>query len=112
MDDNNFYSIDRLVEFGLCTAVARQMVESMNAALSQQAMPGYNKQVCAPGFWVVFDGKSAGPFDEAELLKLIMTARVTRASYVWKPGMAQWQTVENTPEVLRLVALTPPPFTS
>lgn len=30
MDDNSFFSIDRLVEFGVGMAVANQMVRTMN----------------------------------------------------------------------------------
>lgn len=40
-----------------------------------------------------------------------MDGRLAKDSYVWKPGMPQWQIAKNTPEVLRLVALAPPPFT-
>ena len=30
MNDQNFFSIDRLVEFGMSVAIAQQMVQSMN----------------------------------------------------------------------------------
>jgi hypothetical protein len=110
--DDNFGSIERLVEFGLGVAVARQMVDSMNLALRNASMPGYHSPVSMPNrsCWVILGGKQAGPFDEAELSRLIVEGRLTKDSYVWKPGMPQWQTAENTPEVLRLVALAPPPF--
>ena len=38
--DNNFNSIDRLVEFGMGMAVAQQMVNTMNYAMSNMKVPG------------------------------------------------------------------------
>lgn len=113
MNDDNFYSVERLVEFGLGAAVAQRMVHSMNAAISNVTMPGYGPLVntaAARSFWVMLDGAPTGGFDEADMMKLIAAGKVGKSSHVWRPGMAQWQTVENTADVLRLVALAPPPF--
>ena len=38
--ENDFNSIDRLVEFGMGIAVAQQMVNTMNYAMSNMAVPG------------------------------------------------------------------------
>ena len=40
MDDNSFYSIDRLVEFGMGMAVAQQMTQSMNQTMKNMYVPG------------------------------------------------------------------------
>jgi hypothetical protein len=106
--NDDFDAVDRLVEFGLGAAVARQMVGSMNVALRRQAAQIEAGKQAAAGVWVAIEGQRAGPFDEAELRTLIMNGRVTKSTQVWRPGMAQWQAVENTPEVLRLVVLAPP----
>jgi hypothetical protein len=58
----------------------------------------------------MLDGKQAGPFSENELSRLITEGKVKKDTYVWCPGMAKWELVENVADVLRLVALTPPPF--
>jgi hypothetical protein len=113
MNEDNFHSIDRLVEFGLGVAVARQMVNSMNHALSNGQAPGLMNQVkpaSSPSYFVVLDGKPAGPFSEQELAKLIMDAKVVKTTFVWRPGFAKWQLAEELPDVLRLVALCPPPL--
>ena len=121
MDDDNFYSIERLVEFGLGLGVAQQMVQSMNHALRNTYLPGTMNPMNAMNamdavarparvFFVILDGKQAGPFAEDELMRLIAQGAVSKASYVWKPGMPDWAVCENVPEVLRLVALCPPPF--
>lgn len=116
MDESGFYSIDRLVEFGLTLSVATQMANSMNASLQAMQIPGARNpmqpNVLAedrPLFYVVLDGKSVGPLATSELSRLIAEKRVTKETYVWKPGMPDWQLAENVPEVLKLVALTPPP---
>jgi hypothetical protein len=105
--NDDFDALDRLVEFGLGTVVARQMAGSMNLALHRQPAQIEAGKQSAAGVWVAIEGQRAGPFDEAELRKLITDGRVTKSTQVWRPGMAQWQTVENTPEVLRLVVLAP-----
>ncbi|WP_455136069.1 DUF4339 domain-containing protein [Thermophilibacter sp.] len=112
MDEGSFYSIDRLVEFGLSVAVATQMANSMNVGLQGTLIPGARNPM-QPGerplFYVVLDGKSVGPLATPELLRLIAERRVTKETYVWRPGMTDWQLAEDVPEVLKLVALTPPP---
>ena len=117
MDESGFYSIDRLVEFGLTLGVATQMANSMNASLQAMRIPGARNamqpNVLAgnqPIYYVVLDGKSVGPLATSELSRLIAQRRVTKETYVWKPGMSDWRLAENVPEVLKLVALAPPPI--
>lgn len=112
MDEGSFYSIDRLVEFGLSVAVATQMANSMNVGLRSMQIPGARnptQQGEQPLFYVALDGDSVGPLAASELSHLIAGGRVTKETYVWRPGMTDWQPAENVPEVLKLVALTPPP---
>ena len=116
MDESSFYSIDRLVEFGLTLGVATQMANSMIASLQAMQIPGARNPMQPnvlvedqPLYYVVLGGTSVGPLATSELSRLIAEKRVTRETYVWKPGMADWQLAESVPEVLRLVALTPPP---
>jgi GYF domain 2 len=112
MNEESFYSIDRLVEFGMSMAVAQQMVASMNSAMNQMNVPGAHM---APGhsnllYFVVFEGKQAGPFSEAELSRLIGDGKLTKSTLMWKQGMTKWTEAENIPEILKLVALNPPPI--
>ncbi|WP_153111220.1 DUF4339 domain-containing protein [Propionivibrio limicola] len=116
MNNDNFFSIDRLVEFGLGLGVAQQMVNSMNHALRNTYIPGTMNpmegtlQKPPSAFFVILDGKQAGPFSEEELTRLIAQGAVDKATYAWKAGMPNWERCENVPEILRLVALCPPPF--
>lgn len=112
MIDDDFSSINRLVEFGLGVAVAKQMTNSMNQALSNIHIAGVHTVQLENQhhYHVILDGKTAGPFSAQELSRLINDNKVTKDSYVWRPGMSNWQTAENLPDVLRLVALVPPLF--
>jgi len=119
MGENNFYSIDRLVEFGMNIAIAQQMVKSMNDIMVNMHIPGVMNPLKDNTplhgiqlFYVMIDGKQAGPFSETELARLIAEKKVVKETYVWMPGMKNWQIAENTPSVLRLVALAPPEFKS
>ncbi len=116
MNTDNFYSIDRLVEFGLGMGVAQQMVKSMNHALSNSQIHGTVNSMGQVGlvrpaasYFVVLDGSQAGPFSEEELTRLISAGRLVRDSLVWRAGMPTWKSAHEVPEVLRLVALCPPP---
>lgn len=114
MNNDNFFSIDRLVEFGLGVGIAQQMVNSMNQALRNAPMPGAMGpagHVALPAsYFFILDGKQAGPFSADQVPQLIGNGQVTRSTYAWRPGLAQWEAVENLPDVLRIVALVPPPF--
>ena len=117
MDESSFYSVGRLVEFGLSLGIATQMANSMNASLQAMQVPGARSPMTPnalaedlPLLYVVLDGKPVGPLATSELSCLIAEGRVTKETYVWKPGMPDWKLAENVPDVLRLVALTPPPI--
>ena len=113
MNDDNFYSINRLVEFGMSMAVAQQMVKSMNHAIGDMHVAGAMSPIhtSAPKiYYAMIDGRPLGPLTEQELSRLIVDGKVVKETYVWKPGMLKWDIVENVADVLRLVALAPPPF--
>jgi hypothetical protein len=115
-DEKSFYSMDRLVEFGLGMGIAQQMVQTMNQTMANMRIPGagnpLNGGLPRPPervYYAVLEGKQAGPFSETELARLINDRKAGKETYVWSPGMREWKTVESVPEVLRLVALAPPP---
>jgi len=114
MDDRNFFSIDRLVEFGMGMAIAQQMVNTMNNTMQNMYIPGSGNLLQQPQkperiYYVLIEGKQAGPFCETELVRLINDKKLTKETYIWYTGLKEWKTAENVPEILRLVALAPPP---
>lgn len=112
MNDNNFFSLDRLVEFGLSVNIATQMIKVMNESMSQMYVPGADNSFRQPAslLYAIVDGNRIGPMSEGEFMQLISQNKVDSTTYVWKPGMPAWKQASEVPEVLRLVALTPPEF--
>lgn len=113
MNDDSFFSINRLVEFGMGMAVAQQMVNTMNNAMMSMQVPGVMnpiQSVLPQFYYVIIDGNQAGPFSEQELSRLIAEKKIVKDTYIWKPGLSNWVVAEKLPEILKLVALSPPPF--
>ena len=112
MDDESFFSMNRLVEFGMSMAIAQQMVNTMNSAMANMHVPGsMNPIQTSPQFYfAMIEGSQMGPFSEQELSRLITDKKIVKETYIWKPGMPKWEIAEKLPEILKLVALVPPPF--
>jgi hypothetical protein len=112
-NENSFYSIDRLVEFGMGLAAARQMVDAMNQTMQTMRVPGAGNSMLPPQtpprvYYAVLDGRQAGPFSEAEMARLIADKKLSKETYIWHQGLAEWRTAESVPELVRLAALAPP----
>lgn len=115
MDNNHFFSIDRLVEFGLGMGLARQMINMMNESMQSMYVPGSIQSMPSPVtqqhiYYVALEGKAVGPLNDSELSQLISQKKVDKNTLAWMPGMATWQPIEQIPAVLKIVALTPPPL--
>lgn len=111
MNDNSFYSIDRLIEFGMGMAMAQQMVKVMNETMQTMYVPGAPNTISAPQsstIYVGIEGKPLGPLNESEFAKMVSEKKVTCSTLVWTPGMTGWKPLEETPNVLKIIALTPP----
>jgi hypothetical protein len=94
-------------------AVAQQMVQSMNQTMKNMVIPGAGNLMQKPlerVYYAVLDGKQTGPFSETELARLINDKKVSKETYIWHPGLKEWKTAENVQEIVRLVALIPPPL--
>lgn len=121
MNTDNFFSVERLVEFGMGMGIAQQMVKSMSAAMQEPYLPsaqvthlsGLQPPPRIVAFFVVLDGRQAGPFNETEISRLVAEGRITKSTYVWTTCMLQWELAEKVPDFLRIIALTypsPPPL--
>ncbi|MBR5395694.1 MAG: DUF4339 domain-containing protein [Bacteroidaceae bacterium] len=111
MTEHNFFSIDRLVEFGLGIGIAQQMVGMMNQYMQSMYVPGSIQSMpkSIPSiYYVAIDGKQVGPLNDCELSQLIAHGKVNKETLAWVPGMNNWKPIEQVPEILRVVALAPP----
>lgn len=123
MDNNSFFSIDRLIEFGMGMAVAQQMINTMNATLNQMnngmtsimqapipgsKMPAPTLVVPQQMIYVAINGQQVGPMNDSEFSQLVNQKRVTKDTLAWMPGMTAWQPIEKIPEILKIIAIVPP----
>lgn len=114
MDNQSFFSIDRLVEFGLGMGIAKQMVGVMNQYMQQMYVPGSIQSMPKPMsniYYVAIEGQQVGPLNDGDLSLLISQKRIDKDTLAWVPGMPAWKPIEQIPDILRVVALTPPPLT-
>jgi hypothetical protein len=98
-NDNNFNSIEKMMEFGMSMAVAQQMMQTMNHAMSQMQTPQFNNvnmPVPAPKqFYALVNDIPQGPFTESELTGHIVAGRVQKTTMVWLQGIPSWMPAEQ-----------------
>jgi len=113
MNNEDFFSIDRLLEFGLGMGMAQQMINMMNQSMKSMYIPGSIQSMPQPitsMYYVAIDGQQVGPLNESELMGLIRDKKVSKDTLSWMPGMSTWLPIEKVPAILKLIALTPPPL--
>ena len=113
MDNDSFFSIDRLVEFGIGMAMAQQMVGMMNQTMRQMYVPGSIQTMPAAQpvtFYVALNGQQVGPISESEFSKMVSNKLITKDTLAWMPGMLSWKPIEQIPTILKVIAVAPPPI--
>lgn len=110
MSDNNFSTLDRLMEFGMGMGMAQQMVNMMNQSMQTMQIPATAMPVQPKEtkWYIAINGKASGPFTENVIKKLLLEKRITKETLVWCAGMSEWQKIECTPSVLKLFLQLPP----
>lgn len=111
----DFSSLDKLIEFGMGIGIANQMMNTMNRALAQTAIPGVgiNPGVCEPcvpsghakQYFIVKEEQLAGPLNEKELKDLIRKEIVKSNTFCWYSGLHGWRFASDIPEVNKLLLL-------
>lgn len=100
------------VGIGAGVAMGAQMMNAMGAGTSGFGGAAAATPPPIPGaasFHVAVNGQQTGPFDLAALQQQAASGGLTRASLVWKAGMAQWVKAGDVPELAALFAHVPPP---
>lgn len=113
MNEQSFFSVDRLIEFGLGMGIAQQMVGMMNQYMQQMYVPGSIQSMPQPilqTYYVAIDGQQVGPLNDSELVRLVNQKKINKDSLVWVPGMIGWKPIEQVPAILKVIALSPPPI--
>lgn len=114
MDENNYNSIDRLIEFGMGMSIAQQMIQTMNFAMKNMHISGTQESmspIFTPIFAVIGE-LQIGPLSELEVMQLINQKKINHDTFVWQQGMKNWEKAESVPSIIKLVVLSPPKFNS
>lgn len=94
------------VGLGAGIAMGAQMMGNMAGAAAGGTPPALPS---AAGYHVAVGQSQAGPFDQGALRQQVASGQLTRASLVWKNGMAQWMKAGEVAELAQLFADVPPP---
>ena len=91
-------------------AMGQQMAGMMNN-MGQQMQGAMNTPPPMPNvqYYVSVNGAQTGPFNIQQLQQMAQTGQLTKDTYVWKQGMAQWELAGNVQELNCLFAPTCPP---
>ncbi len=78
-------------------------------------MQGMNEQKQTPPpppqvqYSISINGQQSGPFGWQQLQQMVQSGQITKDTYVWKQGMANWELAVNVQELSSLFGAVPPP---
>jgi len=78
-------------------------------------MQGMNEQKQTPPpppqvqYNISVNGQQSGPFGWQQLQQMVQSGQITKDTYVWKQGMANWEFAGNVQELSSLFGAVPPP---
>ena len=99
-------------------AMGGQMANMMSGMgqAQQQAMQPQQSQMAPPPmppqvqYTLNINGQNYGPCNMQQLQQMVQSGQLTRQTYVWKQGMANWEMAGNVPELANLFGAVPPPM--
>ena len=80
-----------------------QMGQTMNQGM---ATPPPMPQV---QYMLNVNGQNMGPYNMQQMQQMVQNGQMTRQTYVWKQGMANWELAGNVQELAPLFGTVPPP---
>ncbi len=95
-------------------AMGQQMAGMMNN-MGQQMQGVINTPPKIPEtqYHLAINGQQTGPFSLSQMTQMVQNGQLTAQTYVWKPGMTDWQLAASVAEVAQLlnntITSTPPP---
>ena len=78
-------------------------------------MQGMNEQKQTPPpppqvqYNISVNGQQSGPFTWQQIQQMVQSGQITKDTYVWKQGMANWELAGNVQELSSLFGAVPPP---
>lgn len=101
----NLYAemVNNVGTFGNVADYSKQFASPQMPAMGggMPQMPGITKSAPQPQvqYMVGVNGQQAGPFDWNQLQQLVQQGQLTRQTYVWTQGMANWELAGNVADL-------------
>ena len=80
-----------------------QMGNTMQQATTPPPMPQLQ-------YFVNVNGQNIGPCNSQQLQTMVQNGQLTKTTYVWKNGMANWELAGNVAELAAFFGSVPPPM--
>lgn len=61
-------------------------------------------------YYLNINGQNVGPCNAQQLQQMVQSGQLTRDTFVWKNGMANWEQAGNVPELSNFFGSVPPPM--
>lgn len=97
---------------GMGNAMGNMMNNSMNQNQQNNNTGGGNNNPPPPPlvqFFVSVNGAQQGPYDANTIAQMITGGQITKATMMWKNGMAGWATADTLAELTQYFNAVPPP---
>lgn len=95
------------IAMGMGFAMANKLGETLNAPPSPhtEGPPPIPEQ---PQYYLVVEGKRAGPYDPDELIEQVENGSLKRDTLVWRGGMRKWRRAADLEEISSILDQIPP----
>lgn len=107
MKDSLFDSVDKLVEFGISTSMAQQMIQMMNQTMQTMYIPGQAIDKIEKEWYIAMEGKPMGPYTEHEVKDLFLKKAISEENLVWSADMSTWSAFSSIPELKKIIQIPP-----
>ena len=102
---------------GIGMGMGFAMAQSFGNALAKNSANNTHSEAPPPvpeveHFYIVRDGKKAGPFNLAAIAEEIAKGSITADTLMWKSGMQDWQAASDLRSISELLNNEPPPIPS
>ena len=96
------------IAMGMGFAMANKLGATLNPPPVQQ-VEGPPPVPVDPQYYMVVDGKRAGPYDPRELIEQAHNGTLARDTLVWRGGMRKWRRAAELEEINFALEQVPPP---
>ena len=111
-EHETYYSIERLVDFGISMAVAQQMISGFQQAMVQapnSQLTSMPQAAVGRIYFALVNSEQVGPLSGHDIIRMVRDNEITASTLLWAAGSPTWMAASAFPEVMSVVAIAPPP---